>query len=208
MGAAWARTMREAVAPRALLTAMLCLTLASCAYNRGTVVLLPVKDGGETSVVVTQDGRQTVLDKPYAAAQQTAFGTYTYQSSADDINRQFGAAMAAQPARPARFTLYFIEGKDELTYESSQTFEGVLVEILKRPVPDIVVVGHTDRVGSDPYNDNLARQRAETVRGELVKRGVVAENVATAGRGSREPLIDTAAGVAEPRNRRVEIYVR
>jgi len=187
---------------------LLYVTLASCAYNRGTVVLLPEKDGRDTSVVVTQDGRQTVLDKPYAATQQTAFGAYTYQSSPDDIAKQFGSAMAAQPARPARFTLYFVEGKDELTEESRQTFEGVLVEILKRPVPDIVVVGHTDRVGSDPFNDNLARQRADTVRGELVKRGVVAESVATAGRGSREPLIDTAAGVAEPRNRRVEIYVR
>ena len=75
-------------------------------------------------------------------------------------------------------------------------------------MPDVVVVGHTDRVGSDPFNDNLARQRADTVRAELIRRGIAPENIVAVGRGSREPIIPTAAGVAEPRNRRVEIVVR
>jgi len=182
--------------------------LASCAYNKGSVVLLPEKDGRDTAVVVTQGDKQVVLDRPYAAAQQTAFGARTYQSSEQEVAKIFGAALGAQPARPARFTLYFIEGKDELTEESRQTFEGVFAEILKHPVPDIVVIGHTDRVGTDPFNDNLARQRADTVRMTLISRGVAPDNVVAAGRGSREPIVPTDAGVSEPRNRRVDIFVR
>jgi len=191
-----------------LAIALAVLALASCAYNKGSVVLLPEKDGHDTAVVVTQGDKQVVLDRPYAAAQQTAFGARTYQSSEQEVAKTFGVALAAQPARPARFTLYFVEGKDELTEESRQTFEGVFAEILKHPVPDIVVIGHTDRVGTDPFNDNLARQRADTVRMSLISRGVAPDNVVAAGRGSREPIVPTDAGVSEPRNRRVEIFVR
>ena len=171
-------------------------------------MLLPEKDGRDTAVVVTQGDKQVVLDQPYAAAQQTAFGARAYQSNEQEVAKKFGAALAAQPARPARFTLYFVEGKDEFTDESKQIVEGVFAEILKHPVPDIVVIGHTDRVGTDPFNDNLARQRADTVRTALIGRGVAPDNVVAVGRGNREPLVPTDAGVSEPRNRRVEIFVR
>ena len=75
-------------------------------------------------------------------------------------------------------------------------------------MPDVVVIGHTDALGSDQVNDALARQRAETVRAELIRRGVAPENIQASGRGKREPLIPTPDGIAEPRNRRVEIFVR
>ncbi len=184
------------------------LGLGACAYNRGSVVLLPEQDGRETAVTVTTGDQKIVLDKPYAGAQQTAFGSRAYQSNPQEVAAAFGPALAAQPARPQSFTLYFVEGKDEFTDESKQVIDGVFAAIAKHPVPDVVVVGHTDRVGSDPFNDNLARQRADTVRAELIRRGIAPENIVAAGRGSREPVIPTAAGVAEPRNRRVEIVVR
>jgi outer membrane protein OmpA-like peptidoglycan-associated protein len=75
-------------------------------------------------------------------------------------------------------------------------------------VPDVLVVGHTDKVGSDAANDLLSRQRAEVVRKALIARGIAPENVVAVGRGKREPVVPTADGVAEARNRRVEILVR
>ena len=84
----------------------------------------------------------------------------------------------------------------------------MFAEIAKRPVPDVVVIGHTDKVGSDAFNDSLSRQRAEVVRAALTARGVAPDKIATIGRGKREPIVATAEGVAEARNRRVEIQVR
>jgi outer membrane protein OmpA-like peptidoglycan-associated protein len=81
-------------------------------------------------------------------------------------------------------------------------------EIARRPAPEIVVIGHTDRVGAVPYNDALSLRRAERVRDELVKVGITADRISVAGRGEREPLVPTPDEVAEPRNRRVEINVR
>ncbi|HEY3179120.1 MAG TPA: OmpA family protein [Casimicrobiaceae bacterium] len=182
-------------------------SLCACA-QRGTVVLLPEKDGKPTAVVVKQDGRETVLDQPYAAARQTPFGVRAYTSTPEEVTSKFGTALGSQPQRAVTFTLYFIEGKDEFTEESKRVVEVIFAEIARRPVPDVIVVGHSDAVGSDQFNDALARQRAETVRAELMRRGVAPENIQASGRGKRDLLIPTADGVAEPRNRRVEIFVR
>ena len=46
------------------------------------------------------------------------------------------------------------------------------------------------------------------MRDEFVKLGIAPDRITVAGRGEREPLVPTEDGVAEPRNRRVEINVR
>ena len=193
---------------RRLAVALLAALLAACATQQGAVVLLPSKDGKDTAVVVTQGSSQVPLAQPYAAAHLTSAGPQAYQSSAQEVQTYFAAALAAQPLPPAQFTLYFVEGKDEFTDESRQLIDRVFAEIAKRPVPDVVVIGHTDKVGSDAVNDPLSRQRAEVVRTALLARGVAADKIMTIGRGKREPIVATAEGVAEARNRRVEIQVR
>ena len=193
---------------RRLALLLLGALLAGCATPQGAVVLLPERDGKNTAVVVSQGGTQVPLGQPYAAAHLTSGGPKAYQSSAQEVQSYFGAALAAQPLPPTQFTLYFVEGKDEFTAESKSIIDRVFSEIAKRPVPDVVVIGHTDKVGSDALNDPLSRQRAEVVRSALVARGIAADKVLAVGRGKREPVVPTAEGVAEARNRRVEILVR
>lgn len=182
--------------------------VAGCAWRTTTVVLLPESGGHKTEITVADSRGEVVLDQPYAAVRRTPLATRAYQSSPDEVNATFGAALAAQPRREATFTLHFAEGRDEISDESRAELEAALADIAARPVNDVLVIGHTDRVGTDPVNDALARQRAETVRAELIRRGVGAADVQASGRGSREPVVPTAVGVAEPRNRRVEIIVR
>jgi outer membrane protein OmpA-like peptidoglycan-associated protein len=135
---------------------------------------------------------------------RVAAGAVTEQ----EARRTFAAALEAQPARPSSFILHFLEGRDELTPDSRQLLDRIVDEIARRPAPEIVVIGHTDRVGAVPYNDALSLRRAERVRDELVKVGIAADRIRVAGRGEREPLVPTADEVPEARNRRVEINVR
>ena len=194
---------------RALGALALAALLGACASKpQGTVVLLPDAQGKDTAVLVKQDGGELLLDQPYAAAELTDKGPQKATSSAEQVRARYGAALAAQPLPPQQFTLYFVEGKDEFTDESRRAFDGVFAEIAKRPVPDVLVIGHTDRVGNDAFNDQLSRQRAEVVRKALVARGVAAQSIVVVGRGKREPIVPTADGVSEARNRRVEILVR
>ena len=193
---------------RVLGIAVLAALLNACATQTGTVVLLPEKDGKDTAVVVKQGEVPVVLSEPYAAARLTTAGSQAYKSSPQEVQALFGAALAAQPGRPVEFTLYFVEGKGELTEESKQIVNAVFAEIAKRPVPDVLVVGHTDAVGTNHVNDPLSQQRAEVIRAGLIRNGIAPENIVAVGRGKREPIVPTADGVAEPRNRRVEIIVR
>jgi len=184
-----------------------CMVLGACASG-GTVVLLPEKDGRQTAVSVKQGDKEVVLDQPYAAARTNTQGPRAYVATQADVNTQFGPALAAQPARATKFTLYFVEGKDEFTEQSQRDVYRILTEIAQRPVPDVLVIGHTDTVGSDQANDVLGQQRADIVRAALIRLGVPADDIHALSRGKRSLAVPTANGVAEPLNRRVEIIVR
>jgi outer membrane protein OmpA-like peptidoglycan-associated protein len=185
----------------------LCVVLAGCASG-GNVVLLPEKDGRHTAVSVKQGDKEVILDQPYAAARTPSQGPRAYVASPQEVNTQFGPALAAQPARATSFTLYFVEGKDEFTEQSKQVVNAILTEIAQRPVPDVLVIGHTDTVGTDQANDVLGQQRADIVRTALIRLGVPADDIHALSRGKRNLAVPTASGVAEPLNRRVEIIVR
>ena len=193
---------------RAVLMGLMLATLGGCATRQGTVVLLPDSAGKDTAVIVTQGTSEITLTQPFAAATLTSEGPKARASNTQEVQARFGAALAARPLLPARFTLYFIEGKDELTDESQKLVDSVFAEVARRPLPDVMVIGHTDTVGSDAYNDVLSRQRAEVLRSALMARGIGADKVLAIGRGKREPVVATADGVAEARNRRVEVEVR
>ncbi|HEX5477258.1 MAG TPA: OmpA family protein [Burkholderiales bacterium] len=171
-----------------------------------TVIVVPSADGHVGTVVVERNGGREVLHEAYAASRSDKSGLV--HLSAQEVRQSFGPVLAALPDRPASFRLYFVSGTDELTEESRAKLHGVLQELRRRPVPDIVVVGHTDTVGELLANDQLSAQRAERVKQFLIDIGIAAERVKVAGRGERELLIPTADNVDEPRNRRVEISVR
>ena len=173
------------------------------------VVVLPGPDGKVGTVVVERAGERTVLNQAYAASRITGGGGPQAQSlAASEVRQAFGPLLATLPGRPKSFLLYFLEGKDEFTPESGVELEKMLAELRQRGAPDVVVIGHTDRVGNVQFNDRLSLQRAERVRAELVKLGIAEARIQIAGRGEREPLVPTDDEVVEPRNRRVEISVR
>lgn len=174
-----------------------------------TVVVLPSADGHVGTVVVQRNGEETVLNKAYSTSRIDAEGEEHRETlSATKVKHEFGTALGALPAPPVSFFLYFISGTDELTPQSKIELSKAMAELKRRPVPDIVLIGHTDTVGSLESNDKLSLARAERVRKELIKEGLNAYRIQTAGRGERELLVPTADGVPEPRNRRVEVNVR
>ena len=75
------------------------------------------------------------------------------------------------------------------------------------PASTVLVVGHTDNVGSTDYNQGLSQRRAAAVAQILTSNGVAAARVGTAGRGYSQPVAsnDTPGGRAQ--NRRVEIVI-
>lgn len=172
-------------------------------------VVVPGADGHVGKIVVHGAGAPRVIDTAYGAQRLLANGRLeTARLSAAEVREAFGPTLAALPGKPASFMLYFLEGRDELTGESREEVDKVIGELKQRPLPDIVVIGHTDTVGTDEFNDRLSLARAQRLREMLVFLGIPAERIEAAGRGKRELLVPTEENVSEPRNRRVEINVR
>ena len=93
----------------------------------------------------------------------------------------------------------------------SPSFRAALDEVAaslqKYPNSLIDVMGHTDSTGSDSYNLDLSRRRAESVKNDLVMRGVSSARIATIGYGEQYPRADNATEAGRALNRRVEIRI-
>jgi outer membrane protein OmpA-like peptidoglycan-associated protein len=184
-----------------------CLAPGNAAPELFAVV--PGANGHVGAIVVRSAGQERVIDTAYGAQRIRSDGSQVAETlTPADVREWFGSTLASMPGRPASFTLYFLEGKDELTAESRVEMEKVFAELRRRPLPDIMVIGHTDTVGALPYNDRLSLARAERLREMMIALGIPSARIEAAGRGKRELLIPTEDNVAEPRNRRVEINVR
>jgi OmpA-OmpF porin, OOP family len=72
----------------------------------------------------------------------------------------------------------------------------------------VSVAGHTDRSGSDGYNDVLARRRADAVAQLMAAQGAPGNQVEVSSYGEKSPKVPTADGERNPQNRRVEITVK
>jgi outer membrane protein OmpA-like peptidoglycan-associated protein len=187
------------------------MRVSAPAARTDVYVLLASADGTTGVLVVTSDGQARTLDRAFAAAKVGTPGAIEPATVTEaEVKTMFGSALDAQPPRPVSFTLYFLLDSDELTAESQRVVDDIVSEIGRRPVPEVVVIGHTDTTGTPEYNDRLSLQRAERVRARLLARGlgISAGSVYAVGRGKRELLVATADQVAEPRNRRVELVVR
>lgn len=72
----------------------------------------------------------------------------------------------------------------------------------------IVAEGHTDIEGSREYNQRLSIKRARAVAECLIKAGVAADLIETAGFGASRPAVPDTSAQARAKNRRTEIMVR
>lgn len=69
------------------------------------------------------------------------------------------------------------------------------------------LAGNTDNTGTDAVNKPLSLKRADAVKAELVKDGMPAERITTAGNGSSSPVANNATADGRAKNRRVDVTV-
>jgi OOP family OmpA-OmpF porin len=78
----------------------------------------------------------------------------------------------------------------------------------------VLVTGHTDRIGTDAYNQKLSERRADAVRDYLVSKGVPRDKIEAIGVGEKQPVVQCAqknfkelVDCLQP-NRRVDVQVK
>ncbi len=191
---------------------MLCLLLVvtACALPGNVVVLVPDEGGTVGKVVVAKDGSRQELAGSYDAINSAtpAQTEGVFQADIRAVEAVFAGALAAKPRPPAVYLIFFVIGQTEVDPGSTDTLAHAVTTALTTPHADISVVGHSDAVGSDTVNMDLSLRRAQTISDALIVAGVPASKIEIGSYGSNNPLIPTARGAPEARNRRVEVTIR
>jgi len=181
--------------------------LAACATATGSVTLLDGEAGAKVGAVAVFDAKSGAETGALTAANtQTALGGKFAAKPADP--KAYASLTDTLPPPASHYTLYFLEGGTKLTPASEVELKKVFAELAKRAGAEVQITGHTDTVGQEGDNDMLSLRRAREVREALIAQGLNPTISRAVGRGERELLVPTPDGVAEPRNRRVEVTVR
>ena len=179
--------------------------------KQNVFALLPEPDGTATGIIVRNQAGSRELTQPYESVRvdrpDTAPGAITTLDQAE-VRRLFGAALDMLPSPEVVFLLHFDEGRDVLNAQSEGEIPAILAAIRERASTAISVTGHTDTVSDPQFNYQLGLRRAQAVARILQSRGVNSSDVFISSHGDADLLIKTPRGVAEARNRRVEVTVR
>jgi outer membrane protein OmpA-like peptidoglycan-associated protein len=94
-----------------------------------------------------------------------------------------------------------------LTAAAMQNIDNLAASLNKYPNTNIMIIGHTDALGTEAYNSKLSLERANSVKTYALTKGVDYSRLKTVGKGESEPIAtnDTEEGRAQ--NRRVEIVI-
>lgn len=104
--------------------------------------------------------------------------------------------------------IFFETNSWKLKEESATQLNEMTKFMVDNPGVVIEVVGHTDRVGTEGYNLELSRKRAESVVLELVQRKIDPGRIRSRGAGFAEPVGDNATEEGRSANRRTEFMVK
>jgi outer membrane protein OmpA-like peptidoglycan-associated protein len=124
------------------------------------------------------------------------------------IKEVFAEVVAAMPAPPVRYTLYFRQNTAVLTKDSQLLLPEIIKAINKRRPAQLSVIGHTDTMGTEEYNYHLGLLRANTVTDLLKSLGAAPAIIEASSHGKADLIVKTGDQVAEQRNRRVEVTIR
>ncbi|UJF25160.1 OmpA family protein [Suttonella sp. R2A3] len=104
---------------------------------------------------------------------------------------------------------YFAFDKSDLKPEGKQAIEALATDLNGRgaSVQKITVVGNTDSVGTEKYNQGLSERRASSVANYLVENGVPAQLIEAYGLGETSPVATNETAEGRAQNRRVDITV-
>jgi outer membrane protein OmpA-like peptidoglycan-associated protein len=103
--------------------------------------------------------------------------------------------------------LLFDFDSDVVKAEARTNLRELALSLDQYPGTDVIIIGHTDAVGPDDYNQSLSEQRARAAADYLMTQGVAGSRIGTRGLGESEPVASNDTEASRARNRRVEVAI-
>jgi len=164
----------------------------------------------DTNFRVNLDGRYYGTSNPSINGAQWTNNNFSIMLG---LQLKFGQAAAPPPPPPPppqapSFMVFFDWDRSNLSQQALATIQQAAGVFKTKGQARITATGHTDTSGPEAYNMALSLRRANAVKDALVRNGVPAQAITVIGRGEQGLLVQTADGVREPQNRRVEIVIQ
>jgi outer membrane protein OmpA-like peptidoglycan-associated protein len=101
----------------------------------------------------------------------------------------------------------FDTGKAELNSGASRKLDQLAQFLSEHPDRRVQIDGFTDSIGSEAFNQELSRRRADSVKTALLTRGISASRIGTEGYGKAYPVANNSDSGGRQLNRRVEVII-
>jgi len=103
--------------------------------------------------------------------------------------------------------LLFAFDSDSIQAAAATNLHELAASLQKYPESQLLIVGHTDNVGDDFYNQRLSERRANSAATYLAAQGVARTRLGTSGKGESEPVATNDTDAGRQKNRRVEVAI-
>jgi len=121
--------------------------------------------------------------------------------------KAIGAGLQAE-GKIALYGLFFDTGKTDIKPDSNAQLDQMAAVLKAQPALKVLIVGHTDNVGSIDANLALSQGRAQAVVAALTQRGIAAGRLQARGVANFSPVASNAAEDGRAKNRRVEMVAQ
>lgn len=174
------------------------------------IILLPDFGGGAGAVQVESlTGETSTIDTAYTQAAISPNGNVT--TSLLDILSVIGkfcGLIDAQPPRPKTYLFYFDSSGQNLDASSQQMLSALLSDVGRLQSAEMDIVGYSD-TSQNPQDSDIASEKAAIQLKEIIEANISTPlPISVVGRGFRDLLIATPAGIVEARNNRVEVELK
>jgi outer membrane protein OmpA-like peptidoglycan-associated protein len=197
-----------------LLAAAASITLAACATKSQTGAVVGAAGGAVVGGAIGNAAGNTAAGAIIGAVVGGAAGAVIgseMDKQADELKQNIKGATVERVGEGIKVTfesgLLYDFGSDVVRPEAQTNLTELARSLKKYPGSDLLIVGHTDNVGSETYNQGLSERRASAATNYLVSLGVKPTRLATRGMGEQEPVTSNDTDEGRRLNRRVEVAI-
>ena len=209
------RSMNRSRAVRAALTVLVAASLAGCSEmskEQKGAVIGAAAGGALGGVIGNQTGstaRGAIIGAVVGGAAGAIIG-HRMDKQAQELQQNIPGAVVKRVGEGIEITfasgLLFDFNSDNVRGEARRNLDVLAQSLDKYPDTDLMIVGHTDAVGTDSYNQDLSIRRAESAAHYLESAGA-RTRIQTRGLGEREPVATNDTDAGRSQNRRVEVAI-
>ena len=151
------------------------------------------------------DYKDLCLNTPFGVAvDETGCPPVTAILSKAPVYKSACEANACRPLVVLR-DLHFAFNSSELTPQAYVILENIINNA--NVANQIMILGHTDSMGREIYNQDLSEKRAKSVANFFIKQGISLEKITIEGQGEDNPISSNRTSSGRAENRRVEIHL-